>query len=747
MASTINADNGVVSGSSGVKTTADTSGVLALQSNGTTGLTLNTSLALGVGSGNSTGSSGQVLTSAGAGAAPAWTDPSAGGSADFVATGTIPNGATVALRSDGTVEVVDGYAQSAATGSATQYFAGTRAQNMAVCGVGSNKIAIAFVDVDTANATKIVIGTVSGTTITFGTVQTVTSTNSSFRVGITYVPGTNTVIVAMGNTQGNCYAGTISGTTVSFGSAAQFSSSTDAYALFYNPTVGKAYVVFQNAPSTRTECRVITLSGTSISYGTTAIVSNYSPAETLGVAFDDGNQVLYIAGKAADASNYGFVAAASITSTSASLISETTFTAYAVSTANVSIAYDSVLGKAFACCINSAGTGLRIGVVTLSGGSLSVASTDFNSLVSTGLVCWVAWDDYVKKVFVAYGAEAGLFYATVDFDGGVVSLQDTISLTISTTGSTFLYAANDSTSGANILAYTGSGRNGTAFAMRLAGSNTNVDKFIGIASEAIASGATGSITIISGTNASQSGLVIGTDYWLNPNGSLSASVTPYGHAGFALSATELLITDTRTTLSPLALNATGTPSSSTFLRGDGSWSTPNAGAMVFITSVTASASSTVTITGLSGAYIAYKVIASDVAPGTDGVRLELETSADGSTWRTAYDHTSARYIATAITVTSGTASAKAALTGTGLFLGNATSETSAFELTLSEQADSGKRTKWFLNGVFGDTAGNAAGGISAGQNDVAGVTTAIRFSMNTGTIATGTFCLYGILGN
>lgn len=72
MAATINADNGVVSGSAGVKTTADTSGVLALQSNGTTGLTLNTSLALGVGSGNATGSAGQFLTSAGSAAPPTW---------------------------------------------------------------------------------------------------------------------------------------------------------------------------------------------------------------------------------------------------------------------------------------------------------------------------------------------------------------------------------------------------------------------------------------------------------------------------------------------------------------------------------------------------------------------------------------------------------------------------------------------------------------------------------------------------
>jgi len=48
LACLINADNGVVSGSSGVKTTADTSGVLALQSNGTTGLTLGTDLSVTV---------------------------------------------------------------------------------------------------------------------------------------------------------------------------------------------------------------------------------------------------------------------------------------------------------------------------------------------------------------------------------------------------------------------------------------------------------------------------------------------------------------------------------------------------------------------------------------------------------------------------------------------------------------------------------------------------------------------------
>ena len=80
MASSLNADNGVVSGSAGLKSTADASGVLALQSNGTTGLTLNTSLAVGVGSGGTSyGTTGQILTSSGSGAAPTWSAPAVSG--------------------------------------------------------------------------------------------------------------------------------------------------------------------------------------------------------------------------------------------------------------------------------------------------------------------------------------------------------------------------------------------------------------------------------------------------------------------------------------------------------------------------------------------------------------------------------------------------------------------------------------------------------------------------------------------
>ena len=170
MPSTINADNGVVSGSSGVKTTADTSGVLALQSNGSTGISLGTDLVttltnpLPVGSGgtgatslsgitsgsatnlaggvagavpyqsgvgatgfSAAGTSGQVLTSAGT-SVPTWTAQSslAVGSATSATTATTATSATTATNiaggSNGTIpyQSAAGTTQMLAVGTAGQ---------------------------------------------------------------------------------------------------------------------------------------------------------------------------------------------------------------------------------------------------------------------------------------------------------------------------------------------------------------------------------------------------------------------------------------------------------------------------------------------------------------------------------------------------------------------------------------------------------------------------------------------------
>lgn len=84
MASTVNADNGVSSGSAGLKSSADSSGVLALQTNGTTAITIST---------------GQVATFAQAPVLPAASIPQAALAAGVAGNGSAFSAYTVTAQS------------------------------------------------------------------------------------------------------------------------------------------------------------------------------------------------------------------------------------------------------------------------------------------------------------------------------------------------------------------------------------------------------------------------------------------------------------------------------------------------------------------------------------------------------------------------------------------------------------------------------------------------------------------------
>jgi hypothetical protein len=82
MTTTINADTVV----GGAVVTADASGILGLQAGGNTGLTLNSSRAVGVGAAPSFGTAGQMLVSQGSAAAPIWATINNSGNTIFLAT-------------------------------------------------------------------------------------------------------------------------------------------------------------------------------------------------------------------------------------------------------------------------------------------------------------------------------------------------------------------------------------------------------------------------------------------------------------------------------------------------------------------------------------------------------------------------------------------------------------------------------------------------------------------------------------
>ena len=71
---------------------------------------------------------------------------------------------------------------------------------------------------------------------------------------------------------------------------------------------------------------------------------------------------------------------------------------------------------------------------------------------------------------------------------------------------------------------------------------SNITDFIGITAEAIADTATGPVNVYGGINEAQSGLTIGSDYYVQADGSIATTVSDV-KIGQAISATTINIRD------------------------------------------------------------------------------------------------------------------------------------------------------------------------------------------------------------
>lgn len=333
MASTINADNGVVSGSSGVKTTADTSGVLALQTNGTTALTINTDLSATfagavtassfsgttttatnlAGGSNGTipyqsasgttqmlaaGTSGQVLTSGGVGA-PTWTTPSAGAIGTdlsyvdyLLTTGTRLNSTVLAqtqmqcVSLDGVSELMVFYgsvsAYAVVFNTSTNTF-GTpvlvRTGNLGtvntvtLTAVSATSVLVCTLPAATSGLQTVVL-TISGSTITVGTPVSTSLSGAS-----ALIPA-NTRLITVGSSYVLSYYSTSAAAHPRFRAITVSGTvptiggelaTTDGQTSAYHHTYTHSSSVFLSFASdgTTTNIRPYTVSGTSITSGTT----------------------------------------------------------------------------------------------------------------------------------------------------------------------------------------------------------------------------------------------------------------------------------------------------------------------------------------------------------------------------------------------------------------------------------------------------------------------------------------------
>jgi hypothetical protein len=478
------------------------------------------------------------------------------GTNDFTATGALANGDIVGLRSDGTVEkVADGtvLVPDSASASMTNLSITARSPAM-VYDSYNNAVVIAYRDMNNNSYGTAVVGTVSGTSITFGTPVTFWSEFTEY-TSITFDSSNNKVVITFQGYTGSgggygCYAvvGTVSGNSISFGSAAGFTPNTVGTRIEYTKSVFDSYnnkvvIAFRYTTDVSNwsgyAC-VGTVSGTSISFG--SITGFSGDTQQISLAFDSFNN------KAVIAYRDGNIGRARVGTVSGTSISFGTAVTYLNDVQyGVAITFDSnsnkiaILYAQYAYDPNS-GTflpadGMHGIVGTVSGTSISFGSATqiIGAPRSSSVKMAATFDSYTNKVVFIYEG----YGVVAEISGTSISFETPISIS-----GNQKFPSADFDSNTNQVVISNGEDSLYAGIFTVANYTNNADTWIGIAD-----GTSGTVKIMGGVAEGLTGLTTGTIYYVNYDGTLTATENAgpengtYGKIGRAISSTQLFITE------------------------------------------------------------------------------------------------------------------------------------------------------------------------------------------------------------
>jgi len=498
----------------------------------------------------------QALTAADVASLQGATGPAGvGGVKDFVASGTLPNGSPVILKSDGTVEAVTiaGTAQSIPNGTPSDTGLGnTTITAIAYDPHTQNRVVLAYA----RSGLRLVIGTISGTTITFGTEVLAAGGSVGGPFEIDFDPVTpNSFIVSYrppSTYYGTMIAGTVSGTAITLGTATIYASTATNYRSWaFDPNTSGSFVVSASS-STGLKVYAGTLSGTTLTFGTPVTAKLGDDFREHGLSFDSsiaGNYVLSFK----DNSTYPNVNFRIVAGT----VSGTTATAGAVTTiqsvgtgstfdGNYIFSDAAVAGK-FIMAYRYGGTYARVCTVSGNTFAFGTAAQIGSGTPAAGTVS-SSYNSSLSKLITASYVSSNFEIAVSTVSGTTVTPATPI--VIAAGNHADLNSAFDPfNSGQFMMFYrnrTVSPNAGYTLFGQLAlaaAPNLTADNFIGMSTAAYADGATSSIVLAGGVSANQTSLTTNSVYYVQTDGTISTTAgNPSVEAGRALSSTELLLT-------------------------------------------------------------------------------------------------------------------------------------------------------------------------------------------------------------
>jgi hypothetical protein len=404
------------------------------------------------------------------------------------------------------------------------------------------------------------VGTVSGDSISWGTPAAFLSTAGD-EVLCAAHDGTNNKIVisysqggGSGANYGWCVVGTVSGTSISFGTGVVSSSVwTPRTYVSWDPGAGKMVVMNKQYPNGG-KVAVGTVSGTSISYGTFVQFTSSNNNDNLSSYYDSnvGKTVLVWN------ENTGHARVASVSGTAITLGTDNSF--YSASVFALYTTYDTTAKKGIVTWTDQASPKYgKAAVISVSGTTVTVGTPTTYSSVSTGTgekghSCHYAGDG-ANKTVIAYSLDAGStssnlpHYVLATLSGTTLSYTSPARLYTDNAGGYKILGCNTK-NGVVVLIHVPAATVGDlidnymyTIVYQVAASITNLTtaNFLGIADEAIADTAVGSISIKGGlATAGLSSLTPGTDYYTQGDSTINTtSTSPAVKLGKALSATAL----------------------------------------------------------------------------------------------------------------------------------------------------------------------------------------------------------------
>ena len=269
----------------------------------------------------------------------------------------------------------------------------------------------------------------------------------------------------------------------------------------------------------------------------------------LFAVFDTSNNKTVISFRDAQNSDYGSAAVIYTSGGNAAFIGSATVFESATARPGA-LTFDSSNNKVVIPYNDSGDSSKGKAVVgTVSGNSISFGSavTFETGSTATSEHMGATFDSNSNTVVVVYedadNSNAGT-YATGTVSGTSISFNTPV--VYNAGGSEYNRATFDSSQNIVVIAYSDDGNSGygTAIALRTGSTNLTATNFLGLADGAISDTATGKINVKGSINSKQSSLTIGSDYYVQTDGTVSTtSTSPAQKIGQAVNATTINMMD------------------------------------------------------------------------------------------------------------------------------------------------------------------------------------------------------------